>query len=77
MRYPEQARFDRSVRDVYDTYRFDDDRPLRLMALQALCLIGHDGTLRQVAQDVQWERDPVVRRTTVNALGQYFGVNDR
>ncbi len=73
--YPDQKRFDRVIGDLYTMYRFDDNPNKRIMALSALHAIGHEDTMRTIAQDVRFERDERVRKLTVAALADHWGLD--
>jgi hypothetical protein len=71
--YPEAARFGGVSNTLYEIYRLDANEANRIMALAAMHAVGHEDTMRQLAQDVRLERSPRVRKLTMAALADYFG----
>lgn len=77
--YPDKARFNDSVTELYNIWRFNRDEKFRVMALAALFAMGDEDAMRLLAYRgglptyAGWDPSPLVRRLTAAAVARYYG----
>jgi hypothetical protein len=74
--YRDKVNLDRAARPLLDTYILDRDEQHRILALAALHALGHHDAMAHLAQRVRLEGSPRVRRLTVAALADHYGIRD-
>ena len=74
--YREKVNFGRAASPLLEFYLFDRNEQHRIMALAGLHAIGKTDGMAHLAQRVQLERSPRVRRLTLAALADHYGIRD-